>query len=51
MEQISLDFMAHEIVLEVGNVPTTDLNLMGKESLEVFLTKVGIVGNFEWMAF
>ena len=47
MEHISLDFMAHEIALEVGNVLMTDLNLMGKESLEVFLTKVGIVGNFE----
>ena len=29
---ISLDFMAHEIALEVGNVLTTDLSLMGKES-------------------
>ena len=47
MEHISLDFMANEIALVVGNVLTTDLNLMGKESFEVFLTKVGIVGNFE----
>ena len=36
MEHISLDFMAHEIALEVGNVLTTDLNLMGKESLQLF---------------